>query len=73
MQPQLPRSGLLESENVSENREDSQIAEPLCTDDIALEAPGAGNAQLTPYAPWTHKSTQENFGKLAKSFSDFYM
>ena len=27
----------------------------------------------TPYAPGTCKSTHENFGKPAKSFSDFYL
>ena len=51
----LPRIDLPESENFSENREESQIAEPLCTDDTALE--NAPNAQCTPYAPRTHKST----------------
>ena len=56
----------------AENREESQITEPLCTDDTALELE-AQNAQCTPYAPGTHKSTRENFGKPAKSFSDFYM
>ena len=55
----------------SENREESH-AEPLCTDDTALE-PDAQNAQCTPYAPGTRKSAHENFGKPAKLFSDFYM
>ena len=52
----------------SENREESQIAEPLlCTDGTTLEnAPDAQNAQCTPYAPGTCKSTRENFGKPAK-------
>ena len=72
VQPPLPRSDLPVSD-FSENREESQIAEPLCTDDTALEAPDAQNAQCTPYAPGTHKSTRENFGKPAKSFSDFYL
>ena len=67
----LPRLDLTVSE-FSENREESQIAEPLCTDDTALE-PDAQNAQCTPYAPGTLKSTRENFGKPAKSFSDFYL
>ena len=54
-----------------ENREESQIAEPLCTDGTTLgNAPDAQNAQHTPYAPGTHKSTCENFGKPAKLFSD---
>ena len=70
----LPRLDLPDSENFSENREESQIAEPLCTDGTTLEnAPNAQNAQHTPYAPGTQKSTCENFGKPAKSFSDFYL
>ena len=49
-----------------ENREESQIAGPLCTDGNTLgDAPDAQNAQHTPYAPGTHKSTRENFGKPA--------
>ena len=72
MQPPLPRLDLPVSD-FSENREESQIAEPLCTDDTALEALDAQNAQCTPYAPGTCKSTHENFGKPAKSFSDFYL
>ena len=74
MQPPLPRLDFPDSENLSENREESQIAEPLCTDGTTLEnAPDAENTQHTPYAPGTHKSTHENFGKPAKSFSDFYL
>ena len=70
VQPPLPRLDLPDSD-FSENREESQIAEPLCTDGTALEnAPDAPNAQCTPYAPGTHKSTCENFGKPAKLFSD---
>ena len=58
----------------SENREESQIAESLCTDGTTLEnEPDAQNAQCTPYAPGTRKSTSENFGKLTKSFSDLYL
>ena len=72
VQPPLPRLDLPVSE-FSENREESQTAESLCTDDTALEAPDAQNAQCTPYAPGTHKSTHVNFGKPAKSFSDFYL
>ena len=64
VQPPLPRLDLPVSD-FSENREESQIAELLCTDDTALE-PDAQNAQCTPYAPGTHKSTCENFGKPAK-------
>ena len=71
VQPPLLRLDLPVSD-FSENREESQIAEPLCTDDTALE-PDAQNAQHTPYAPGTCKSTCENFGKPAKSFSDFYL
>ena len=33
----LPKLDLPESENFSENREESQIAEPLCTSDTTLE------------------------------------
>ena len=74
VQPPLPRLDLPDSENLSENREESQIAEPLCTDGATLESiPDAQNAQCTPYAPGTRKSTGENFGKPAKSFSDFYL
>ena len=71
MQLPLPRLNLPVSD-FSENREESQIAEPLCTDNTAVE-PDAQNAQCTPYAPETHKSEHENFGKPAKSFSDFYL
>ena len=54
--------------------EESQTAEPLCTDCTTLEnAPDAQNAQHTPYTPGTCKSTCQNFGKPAKSFSDFYL
>ena len=63
----LPRLDLPEPEFL-ENREESH-AEPLCTDDTTQEP----DAQCTPYAPGTHKSARENFGKPAKSFSDFYM
>ena len=68
----LPRLDLPVSD-FSENKEENQIAEPLCTDDTALEASDAQNAQCTPYAPGTCKSTRENFRKPAKSFSDFYL
>ena len=50
LQPSLPRFDLPEPE-FPENREESH-AEPLCTDDTALE-PDAQNAQCTPYAPGT--------------------
>ena len=63
----LPRLDLPDSEKFSENREESQIAEPLCTDGTTLKnGPDAQNAQCTPYAPGTCKSTRENFGKPAK-------
>ena len=72
---QLPQLSLdlPDSENLSENREEGQIAEPLCTDGATLNEPDVQNAQCTPYAPGTRKSTHENFGKPAKSFSDFYL
>ena len=70
VQPSLPRLDLPVSD-FSENREESQIVEPLCTDGTTLEnVPDAQNAQCTPYAPGTCKSTCENFGKPAKLFSD---
>ena len=56
---------LQESENFSENREESQIAEPLCTNGTTL-----GNTTDASFAPETHKSTCENFGKPAKKYSD---
>ena len=56
---------LPEYENFSENREESQIAEPLCTSGTTL-----GNAPDAPVAPGTCKSTRENFGKPAKKYSD---
>ena len=66
----LPRLDLPESDFL-ENREESKIEEPLCTDGTTLEsAPDAPNASCIPYAPGTHKSTHENFGKPAKMFSN---
>ena len=65
MQP-LPSLDFPESENFSENREESQIAEPqLCTSGTTL-----GNAPDAPIAPGTCKSTCENFGKPTKKYSD---
>ena len=64
----LPTLDLPESENLenfSENREESQIAEPLCTNGTTLE-----NAPYAPFAPGTCKSTCENFGKAAKKYGD---
>ena len=69
----LPSLDLPDSENLSENRGESQIAEPLCTDGTTLDEPDAQYAQHTPFASGTRKSTRENFGKPAKSFSDFYL
>ena len=44
VQPPLPSLDLPDSENLSENREESQIAEPLCTDSATLEnTPDAQN------------------------------
>ena len=55
----------------SEDRE--EITEPLCTDGPAsLEIPEKHEGD-TPYTPGSQKSTRENFGKPASSFSDFYM
>ena len=62
----LPTLDLPDSENFSENREESQIAEPqLCTSGTTLE-----NATNAPIAPETCKSTCENFGNPAKKYSD---
>ena len=63
--PPLPTLDLSESEIFSENREESQIAESLCTSDMTL-----GNAPDAPNAPVQCKSTRENFGKPAKNYSD---
>ena len=63
--PPLPSLDLLESENFSENREESQIAEPLCTNGTTL-----GNGPDASFVPGTCKSTCENFGKPAKRYSD---
>ena len=64
--PPLLSLDLPDSENFSEKREESQIAEPqLCTSGTTLE-----NAPDAPIAPGTCKSTCENFGKPAKKYSD---
>ena len=63
--PPLPSLDLPESKNFSENREESQIAEPLCTSGTTL-----GNAPDASNAPVQCKSTRENFGKPAKKYSD---
>ena len=55
VQPPLPTLDLLESD-FSENREESQIAEPLCTNGTTLE-----NAPDAPFASGTCKSKHENF------------
>ena len=71
VQPPLPRLDLPKSAfDFSENREET--AESLCIDEPALETPET-NRQNTPCIPGSHKSTRKNFGKPAKSFSDFYM
>ena len=61
----LPSLDLPDSKNFSENREENQIAEPLCTSGTTL-----GNALDAPIAPGTCKSKRENFGKPAKKYSD---
>ena len=63
--PPLPTLDLPESENFSENKGGSQIAEPLCTSDTTL-----GNAPDAPITLGRCKSTRENFGKPAKKYSD---
>ena len=64
LKPPLPSLDLPEYD-FSENREESQIAEPLCTNGTTL-----GNALDVPFAPGTCKSTCENFEKPAKKYSD---
>ena len=63
VQPPQPRLDHSDSD-FSENREESQIVEPLCTDGTTLEnAPYAPYAQCTPYAPGTssqHARTLES-------------
>ena len=62
----LPSLDLPESENFSKTGEESQITEPqLCTSGTTL-----GNTPDAPIAPWTCKSTHENFGKPAKKYID---
>ena len=63
--PPLPTLDLPESETFSENRKESQIAEPLCTSGTTL-----GNAPDAPNALVQCKSTSKNFGKQAKKYSD---
>ena len=71
MQLPLPRLDLPKAAfDFSENRKET--AESLCTDEPALETPET-NGQNTPCTPGSCKSTRKNFGKPAKSFSDFYM
>ena len=61
----LPTLDLPESEKFSENREESQITESLCTNGTTLRS-----APDAPIAPGTCKSTRENFGKPARKYSD---
>ena len=63
----LPSLDLPDSEFFSENKEESQIAEPLCTNGTTL---GPGNAPDAPNASVQCKSTRKNFGKPAKKYSD---
>ena len=65
VQPQLLTLDLPDSENFSENREKSQLAEPLCTDVTTLE-----NAPDAPNVPVQHKSTRKNFGQEPHRFRD---
>ena len=54
VQPSLLRLDLPKSSDFSENREESQIAEPLCTDEPALEMETPDtNGQNTPCSPYT--------------------
>ena len=54
--PPLQTLDLPNSENFSENSEESQLAETLCTDGNALE-----NALDAPNTPVQCKSTRKNF------------
>ena len=53
------------SENFSENREESQLAEPLCTDGTTLE-----NALDAPNVLVQYKSKRKNFGQEPHQFRD---
>ena len=70
MQLTLPRLDLPRAAFDSKDRE--EIAESLCTDETALEAPET-NGQNMPHTPGSRKSKRNNFGKPTSSFSDFYM
>ena len=65
VQPPLLTLDLPDSENFSENREESQLAGPLCTDGTTLE-----NAPDAPNAPVQCKSTRKNFGQEPHRFRD---
>ena len=69
VQPPLPRLDLpCAAFDFSEDREET--ADSLCTAEAALETLET-NGQNTPCTPGSCKSTRKNFGKPAKSFSDF--
>ena len=73
VQSTLPRLDLPQAPFESKSEDREEIAESLCTDGTApLEIPEE-NEENTPYTPGSCKSTRKNFGKLASSFSDFYM
>ena len=67
----LPRLDLPQAAFDSEDREETAVSSTL-ENPPALETPET-NGQNTLYTPGSHKSTRKNFGKPAKSFSDFYM
>ena len=72
MQSPLPRLDLPRAAfDFSEDREEIAGSSTL-ENPPALET-SETNEQNTPYAPGSCKSTRKNFGKPAKSFSDFYM
>ena len=69
----LPTLDLPNSGNFSENKEESQPVEPLCTNDSILEQ-SVQNAPNVPDAPMHQcKSARENFGKPANKYNDHYM
>ena len=73
VQPPLPRLDIPKAAfDFSKEEDREETAESLCTDEPALETPDT-KGQNTLYTPGSHKSSRKNFGKPAKSFSDFYM
>ena len=67
----LPTLDLPQSENFSENREESQLAGPLCMNGTTPgNAPDASSTPNVQNAPEACKSTRKSFGNPARKFSD---